>query len=107
MQLIISFRDENKSDQFLPILFSSQACESTFRPFRSMSTILRTNINMSLLGAFNAVGRIELQKVIRFFKIPDVKFAQSSVDIPLAASVLPANGTIFETVKAAAIQAAQ
>lgn len=31
IQLIVKLREEMKKEQFLPILFSSQACESTFR----------------------------------------------------------------------------
>lgn len=31
VQLIMKFRNEGKSEQFIPLLFSSQPCESTFR----------------------------------------------------------------------------
>lgn len=102
LQLIIKFRDEGKPEQFLPVLFSSQACESTFRQFRSMATIYWTKINMTLLEIFNAVGRVELQNDIRFSKIPDVKFARTNIDMPQQISHdLPLNEEMCETIKLA------
>lgn len=107
IQLIMKFRDEGKPEQFLPDLFSSQACESTFRQFRSLSTIYWTKINMTLLEVFNAVGRVELQNDIRFFKIPDVQFARTNIE-DLSQEVceeLPSNKIIFETIEAARCEA--
>lgn len=103
VQLIMKFRDEGKPEQFLPDLFSSQACESTFRQFRSLSTIYWTKINMTLLEVFQAVGRVELQNDIRFFKIPDVEFARTNNDDSSQEVFhdLPSNEVIFETVETA------
>lgn len=42
--LIVACRDENVPHLFLPALFSSQPCESTFRQFRSMSTTYSTQV---------------------------------------------------------------
>lgn len=102
IQLVIKFRNEGKPEQFIPELYSSQACESTFRQFRSLSTIFWTKINMTLLEMFNSVGRVELLNDIRFFKIPNVKFARTNMDLSEAVTYdLPSNEEIFETIKMA------
>lgn len=49
IHLIVKLRDENRKEQFLPVFFSSQTCESTFRSMRSISTMNWTKINFSLL----------------------------------------------------------
>lgn len=96
IQLITKFRDEGKSEQFIPVLFSSQPCESTFRQFRSMTSIYWTKINSSLREMFHIVGRIELQNYITHYKIPEVIFPRSQKKTPKMESyVLPSNDQIF------------
>lgn len=84
---------------------SSQPCESTFRQFRSLSTVYWTKFNLTLLEIFHAVGRIELQNDIRYFKIPDVNFARTNFNMPAVAGDLPSNEEIFGIMKASKLEA--
>lgn len=69
LHLICKFRDAGKPELFLPGLFSSQPCESTFRQLRSMTTPNWTKINFTLLEVLHSIGRIEMQNDIAFFKL--------------------------------------
>lgn len=71
IHLIIKLRGKKRCDQFLPYIFSSQACESTFRQMRSLSTINWTKVNFSLLELFHSIGRIELLVDIMHNKLKD------------------------------------
>lgn len=102
--LIVKLRDENKKEQFLPILFSSQTCESTFRTMRSMSTANWTKVNFSLLELFHSIGRIELLTDIMHNKLkntgiifPRIRNKNSKV----AVFELPSNEMIQLTIKKA------
>lgn len=44
LNLVVVCRDTNNEHSFLPPLYSSQPCESTFRQFRSMSTTYSTQV---------------------------------------------------------------
>lgn len=88
IHLIVKFRDENRKEQFLPIFFSSQTCESTFRQMRSLSTVNWTKVNFSLLELFHSIGRIELLTDIMYHKLentdivfPRIKDKASKVTI--------------------------
>lgn len=97
IQLIIKFRDENKAEYFIPSLFSSQPCESTFRQFRSMTSIFWTKINSSLREMFHIVGRIELQNNITHYKLPNVIFPRIQRKTQKIERLeLPANEEMFE-----------
>lgn len=69
LHLIIKFRDEKSPELFLPTLFTSQTCESTFRQMRSMTTINWTRINFSLLELFHIASRIELVNDIVHYRL--------------------------------------
>lgn len=102
IQLMIKFRNEKKTEQFVPTLFSSQPCESTFRQFRSMTSIYWTKINSSLLEMFHIVGRIELQNYITHHKIPQVKFPRSQEQITkMESHELPSDEEIFHQMNVA------
>lgn len=77
IQLIRKFRNEGNEKQFIPFLMDSQACESSFRKFRSMTSVFWTKINSTLLELFHLVGRVELQNYISSFKIPEVQFPRN------------------------------
>lgn len=102
IQLMIKFRNEGKAEQFIPVLFSSQPCESTFRQFRSMTSIYWTRINASLRDMFHIVGRIELQNYITHYKIPEVLFPRTKKKLPKMNSYeLPTNENIFDQMNVA------
>lgn len=69
--LIKKYRDQNKSEFFLPTIFDSQTCEKIFRQFRSMGTTQFTKVNFSLLELLHMIGRIEVQNDIAYFKLAD------------------------------------
>lgn len=71
LHLISKFRDANTPELFLPTLYQSQACEETFREWRSMTTVNWTRINLSLLEVIHLTGRIELRNEIVHFKLAD------------------------------------
>lgn len=60
LHLITKFRDTGQQHLFLPHIFNSQHCESTFRQFRSMTTANWTKINFSMLELLNMINRIEM-----------------------------------------------
>lgn len=72
IKLIQIFRDENKAELFLPTLFDSQACERTFRGFRSMGTPNFTKINFTLLELLHMIRRLEVQNEILHSKLSHV-----------------------------------
>lgn len=99
---MIKFRDDRRDEQFIPILFSSQPCESTFRKFRSMTSTFWTKINLHLLVMFHMVGKIELQNCITHYKILDVKFPRTQEKIPKMGSYkLPCNEEVFHQMNVA------
>lgn len=71
LHLICKFKDANTPELFLPTLFQSQACEETFRDWRSMTSINWTRINFSLLELIHLTGRIELRNDIVHFQFPN------------------------------------
>lgn len=72
LHLICKFRNAGQPELFLPGLFSSQPCESTFRQFRLMTTANWTKINFTLHEVLHLIGRIEMQNDIGYFKLADV-----------------------------------
>lgn len=71
LHLITKFRDAGQSHLFLPQMFNSQHCESTFRQFRSMTTANWTRINFTMLELLNMINRIEMQNEIAL-KLSDI-----------------------------------
>lgn len=54
----------NRPELFLPELFGSQQCESTFRQFRSLSSTYSTVINCTVKEAALRLSKIQLQNEI-------------------------------------------
>lgn len=69
LHLICKFREAKTPTLFLPGLFSSQPCESTFRQLRSLTTANWTKINFSLLEVLHMIRKIEMQNDLAFFKL--------------------------------------
>lgn len=69
LHLIVKLKNDSKPEWFLPYLFDSQPCESTFRQMRSMGTINYTKINFTLLELFHLIERVELQNEIVYDRL--------------------------------------
>ena len=48
--ILITLRDSNKDESYLPWLLESQCCEKMFRLARSMTSTFSTMINVGMLG---------------------------------------------------------
>lgn len=76
--MIKKFRTAGTPELFLPMLFSRQPCESTFRQLRSMTSIFWTRINFNLLELLHMIGRLELSNEIVYDKLSaDVNFPRA------------------------------
>lgn len=64
IKLIVHLKTINKPELFLPELYGSQQCESTFRQFRSLSSTYSTVINCTLKEAASRLSKIQLQNEI-------------------------------------------
>lgn len=62
--IMLHLQKINKPELFFPFLYESQACESTFRQIRSMSTVYCTVTNCSVKEMIDRINRIELQSEI-------------------------------------------
>ncbi|KAK3926556.1 Inulosucrase [Frankliniella fusca] len=94
VQLIVKFRDYEEPELFKPWLFSSQQCESAFRSWRSLTSLLWTQINCCMLemqhkqrrvdyltaALFNMRQRYELPPHLRAFEaVKNKEFIFSSL----------------------------
>lgn len=75
---LLRLKKINKPEWFLPHLFDSQTCESTFRQFRSMTTAYSSITNCTVKEALSRIGKIQLQNEITnttssYFVYPRVK----------------------------------
>lgn len=71
LKLIISLRELNNPEMFIPYRFDSQPCEETFRHLRSLSTMNWTKINFTLMELLHMIERVELQYEIKYEKLAD------------------------------------
>ncbi|XP_055308274.1 uncharacterized protein LOC129572356 [Sitodiplosis mosellana] len=62
--LMVHLKETNQPQLFLPNLFESQQCESTFRQFRSLSSTYSTVVNCTLKEAAARISKIQLQNDI-------------------------------------------
>lgn len=68
---IKNLRDRKMEKNFLPTIFDSQTCEKTFRLLRSFTPVNYTRINFPLFDVLHMFGRVEVQNLIAYFKLPD------------------------------------
>lgn len=61
---LIHLKKINKPEWFLPHLYDSQACESTFRKFRSMTTAYSVITNCTVKETLSRIGKIQFQNEI-------------------------------------------
>lgn len=83
---LLQLKKINKPELFLPHLFDSQICESTFRQFRSMTTAFSTVTNCTVKEALSRIGKIQLQNEIThttssYFYYPRVQTEKSDHNI--------------------------
>lgn len=96
------FRDMGKPEHFIPNLFSSQPCESTFRTIRSMGTANFTKINFNLFEVIHLIRRVELVRDI-IHSNPTIVFPKSDeqfnygVETNIEIPVLPSDEAIKST----------
>lgn len=69
--VLLHLKKVNKPELFLPHLYDSQPCESTFRQFRSMTTAYSTITNCSMKEALSRISKIDLQNDIMQATSPD------------------------------------
>lgn len=108
INVIEHFRENNLSMFFLPPLFSSQPCESTFRQLRSMSSTYSTVVNTSMLEIMNRIKKIQLQGEITFSKnLKDVNFPRLKKELKIKTyDELPSNDEIIDIITKAKFDAA-
>lgn len=83
--LMVHLNDINRPELFLPELYQSQDCESTFRQLRSMSSTYSTVVNCTLKEAASRVSKIQLQYEIMHsnsqkFVFPRLKVNSDSIN---------------------------
>lgn len=61
---ILYLRKTNQPELFLPYLFHSQSCESTFRSLRSMTSAYSTVTNCTVKESVSRISKIQLQNEI-------------------------------------------
>lgn len=71
IQLIQKMREKGEDELFMPIMYSSQACEQAFRQLRSMTTMNWTKVNFTMLELTHMISRLELQNEIIHLKLND------------------------------------
>lgn len=69
--ILLHLKKINRPELFLPHLYDSQPCESTFRQFRSMTTAYSTITNCSMKEALSRISKIDLQNDIMQATSPD------------------------------------
>lgn len=100
--LIIHLRDTDQQEMFLPELFGSQQCESTFRQFRSMTSTYSTVVNCTVKESAARISKIQLQNEImhtlsKNFVFPRLKHQSNTSD--QRHFELPSNEEIFAEVE--------
>lgn len=101
VHLIIQLRERNEPQFLLPLLMSSQPCESTYRQLRSMTTTNSTVINFNMFDMIHRLQKIELQNEI-FAAAPDyIKFPrlQSKKEKMVLPTTLPSNENIISLIE--------
>lgn len=110
VQLIVTLREAGRSHMFLPTIFDSQVCESTFRQMRSMGTINWTRINFTLMELLHMVSRVELQTEIMYKLSNIIKFPRANLRVnstEIQHSQLPSNEEIEVIIQRALVEAVQ
>lgn len=101
VHLIIQLRERNEPQFFLPLLMSSQPCESTYRQLRSMTTTNSTVINFNMFEITHRFQKVEMQNEI-FATAPDfIKFPrlQSKKEKMVLPTTFPSNDDIISLIE--------
>lgn len=64
VQCLLYLKDHDLPNLFLPHLYSSQPCESTFRQLRSFTSTYSTVVNCSVKDILSRISKIQLQNKI-------------------------------------------
>lgn len=77
VQCLLYLKEHNLPNLFLPHLYSSQTCESTFRQLRSFTSTYSTVVNCSVKETLSRVSKIQLQNEIVYCKSSDFFYPKS------------------------------
>lgn len=110
LKLIVSLRERNQPEMFIPYKFDSQPCEETFRHLRSMSSMNWTKINFTMMELLHMIERVELQYDIKYYKLSEqIIFTRNKLNLKHTnpTHILPSNEEIMDSVKRALNDAEQ
>lgn len=74
----------DRNQTFLPNLFGSQPCESTFRQVRSFTSTFSTVVNFNMLDIIHKIKKIELQNYIIRASKDKIKFPRFEKKVSIA-----------------------
>lgn len=77
VQCLLYLKEHNLPNLFLPHLYSSQTCESTFRQLRSFTSTYSTVVNCSVKETLSRVSKIQLQNEIVYCKSSNFFYPKS------------------------------
>lgn len=72
VQIMLELQKIGKEELFIPTLFSSQQCESTFRQLRSFTSTYSTITNCTVKEALSRITKIQMQNDIAHSTSPDL-----------------------------------
>lgn len=64
IQIMLHLKEHDMEDLFMPLLFSSQQCESTFRQLRSLTSTYSTVTNCTVKEALSRINKIQFQNEV-------------------------------------------
>lgn len=97
---LLHLKEINRPELFMPFLYESQACESTFRQLRSLSTANSTVTNCTVKEAINRISCIHfqnhvMQRTTNNFLYPRMKNSLYPCNI----TALPTRDEIFKEIE--------
>lgn len=100
IKFTVKLRENNEPELMLPLILSSQPCESTFRQLRSMTSTFSTVVIMPLYDMLYRIKRIQLQSDIVTACSGLLKFPRIENRIPRFATPtnLPSNSVIIDII---------
>lgn len=100
VQLMLYLKENGTEEQFLPQLFGSQQCESTFRQLRSLTSTYSTVTNCTVKEALSRVNKIQFQNEV--MHLTSSKFHYPRLASKKDASklhTLPSQSEIIDTIE--------
>lgn len=95
---LVYLRENNLPNWFVPQLYSSQACEATFRQLRSFTSTFSTVANCSVKEALSRVTQIQLQSEIVHSNAPNFVFPRNNKQKDGCIQQLPTKNEIINVI---------